>query len=177
MPIITLGTTESEAGTLPIIVETGTLPEDFYSTLQTGDVDMQEPVDFDTKASLIVNYMNGTDCDLEQPGDSSNTHSTRNIDESKQKSQSVEEFNTEALKVRSDLLEFSARNDGSVNCKLCGKIFASRQHWYRHKYRAHVVHPPADPVPLNKCEKCLVFFKSRKGMNISSKQVIPNNYL
>lgn len=175
MPIITLGTTEPEA----IIVETGTLPHNFYSTLQTSDIEMQEPVDFDTKASLIATYMNETENNVLELADNENTNNTNSNknktnmynnskkDEPKKKDRPNEESNTEALKVRNDLLEFSARSDGSVNCKLCGKIFASRQHWYRHKYRAHVVHPPLDPVPLNKCEKCLIFFKSRKGMNVS----------
>lgn len=75
------------------------------------------------------------------------------------------------------------RGDGSVTCKLCGEILASRTHWYRHKYKLHAnvtlsspivvgtssnsVTPPAtthpQPSPLYKCEHCTVFFKSKKG--------------
>ncbi|KPJ13711.1 hypothetical protein RR48_10895 [Papilio machaon] len=65
-------------------------------------------------------------------------------------------------KVRTDLLEYMTRNDGSVLCKLCGEILQSRTHWYRHKYKAHAM-PPLNPAPLFQCEQCLVFFKSRKG--------------
>lgn len=169
MPIITLGTTEPEA----IIVETGTLPEDFYSKLQTSDVEMQESVELNTKAST-VNYMNDANYDTQLANnDNTNNTNSNKLDmnlnknnsrkqfELKKNGRSTEELNTEATNVPSELVEFLARSDGSVNCKLCGKIFASRQHWYRHKYRAHVV----DPVPLNKCEKRLIFFKSSKGMN------------
>ncbi|KAL0850011.1 hypothetical protein ABMA28_011921 [Loxostege sticticalis] len=68
----------------------------------------------------------------------------------------------ETPKARNDLLEYVMRNDGSVVCKLCGEILQSRTHWYRHKYKLHVVHP-LNPAPLFQCEQCLVFFKSRKG--------------
>ncbi|XP_046969306.1 uncharacterized protein LOC124536760 [Vanessa cardui] len=54
------------------------------------------------------------------------------------------------------------RNDGSVVCKLCGEVLQSRTHWYRHKYKLHVIQP-LNPAPLFQCEQCLVFFKSRKG--------------
>ncbi|CAH2099730.1 unnamed protein product [Euphydryas editha] len=65
-------------------------------------------------------------------------------------------------KVRNDLLEYMTRNDGSVVCKLCGEILQSRTHWYRHKYKLHVIQP-LNPAPLFQCEQCLVYFKSRKG--------------
>lgn len=89
-------------------------------------------------------------------------------------------------RTKSELLEYLIRNDGSVTCKLCGEILASRTHWYRHKYKLHgasstvqpvasvgvsgstitatgpsAVHP--QPSPLYKCELCSVFFKSKKG--------------
>lgn len=66
-------------------------------------------------------------------------------------------------KARNDFLEYMTRNDGSVICKLCGEILQSRTHWYRHKYKLHVVHP-LNPTPLFQCEQCLIYFKSRKGM-------------
>lgn len=65
-------------------------------------------------------------------------------------------------KGRSDLLEYMTRHDGSVICKLCGEILQSRTHWYRHKYKLHVIQP-LNPAPLFQCEQCLVYFKSRKG--------------
>lgn len=68
----------------------------------------------------------------------------------------------EAPKGRSDLLEYVIRTNGSVICKLCGEILQSRTHWYRHKYKQHVIQP-LTPSPLFQCEHCLVFFKSRKG--------------
>lgn len=64
--------------------------------------------------------------------------------------------------VRNDLLEYMIRNDGRVICKLCGEVLQSRTHWYRHKYKFHIIHP-LNPAPLFQCEKCRVFFKSRKG--------------
>lgn len=73
-----------------------------------------------------------------------------------------QEQNANTSKVRTDLLEYMIRNDGSVICKLCGEILQSRTHWYRHKYKLHVI-PPLNPAPLYQCEQCLVFFKSRKG--------------
>lgn len=51
---------------------------------------------------------------------------------------------------------------GSVVCKRCGEVLASRTHWYRHKYKLHV-NSLGSPSPLFKCELCNVFFKSRKG--------------
>ncbi|CAH4017621.1 unnamed protein product [Pieris brassicae] len=64
--------------------------------------------------------------------------------------------------VRNDLLEYMIRNDGRVICKLCGEVLQSRTHWYRHKYKVHIIHP-LNPTPLFQCDKCRVFFKSRKG--------------
>lgn len=79
------------------------------------------------------------------------------------------EESKETPKGRSDLLEYMMRDDGSVVCKLCGEILQSRTHWYRHKYKVHVIHP-LSPAPLFQCEHCLVYFKSRKGkFNISQK--------
>lgn len=74
-----------------------------------------------------------------------------------------QENSKEVPKVRNDLLEYMTRNDGSVVCKLCGEILQSRTHWYRHKYKLHVIQP-LNPAPLFQCEHCLVYFKSRKGM-------------
>lgn len=89
---------------------------------------------------------------------------------------------TQQLRSKNELLEYLIRGDGSVTCKLCGEILASRTHWYRHKYKLHssttstlitatstngstqsapVNHP--QPSPLYKCEHCSVFFKSKKG--------------
>lgn len=68
----------------------------------------------------------------------------------------------ETPKGRSDLLEYVIRTDGRVICKLCGEILQSRTHWYRHKYKLHVIQP-LNPAPLFQCEQCLVYFKSRKG--------------
>lgn len=66
-------------------------------------------------------------------------------------------------KARNDFLEYLTRSDGSVICKLCGEILQSRTHWYRHKYKLHVIQP-LNPAPLFQCEQCLVYFKSRKGL-------------
>lgn len=74
-----------------------------------------------------------------------------------------QENTKEVPKVRNDLLEYMTRKDGSVVCKLCGEILQSRTHWYRHKYKLHVIQP-LNPAPLFQCEHCLVYFKSRKGM-------------
>ncbi|XP_059082246.1 protein tramtrack, beta isoform-like isoform X3 [Tigriopus californicus] len=46
--------------------------------------------------------------------------------------------------------------DGSCQCKICGENLASRTHWYRHKYKVH-------NVSLFRCDKCEVYFKSKKG--------------
>ncbi|XP_022918790.1 protein tramtrack, beta isoform isoform X1 [Onthophagus taurus] len=69
---------------------------------------------------------------------------------------------TDGEKKRNELLEYLLRDDGSVVCKLCGEILASRTHWYRHKYKLHV-NSLGNPAPLFKCTHCNVFFKSRKG--------------
>lgn len=65
-------------------------------------------------------------------------------------------------KKKNELLEYLTRHDGSVVCKLCGEVLASRTHWYRHKYKLHV-NNMVNPAPLFKCTHCNVFFKSRKG--------------
>ncbi|KAF5275595.1 hypothetical protein FQA39_LY06707 [Lamprigera yunnana] len=65
-------------------------------------------------------------------------------------------------KKKSELLEYLTRHDGTVVCKLCGEVLASRTHWYRHKYKLHV-NSMINPAPLFKCTHCNVFFKSRKG--------------
>lgn len=65
-------------------------------------------------------------------------------------------------KKKNELLEYLIRHDGSVVCKLCGEVLASRTHWYRHKYKLHV-NNLVNPAPLFKCTHCNVFFKSRKG--------------
>lgn len=65
-------------------------------------------------------------------------------------------------KRKSELLEYLTMHDGSVVCKLCGEVLASRTHWYRHKYKFHV-NNLVNPAPLFKCTHCNVFFKSRKG--------------
>ncbi|GBP22968.1 hypothetical protein EVAR_95369_1 [Eumeta japonica] len=81
------------------------------------------------------------------------------IKEEQEANENVENVNA---KGKTDFLEYMTRNDGSVVCKLCGEILQSRTHWYRHKYKLHVVQP-LNPAPLFQCEQCLVFFKSRKG--------------
>lgn len=95
---------------------------------------------------------------------------------------------SQAPRTKTELLEYLIRGDGSVACKICGEILASRTHWYRHKYKLHAIitastpavvgtsssnvsvtnsatpvagHP--QPSPLYKCEHCTVFFKSKKG--------------
>ncbi|XP_060518629.1 longitudinals lacking protein, isoforms H/M/V-like isoform X2 [Cylas formicarius] len=65
-------------------------------------------------------------------------------------------------KKKTEFLEYLPRADGSVVCKRCGEVLASRTHWYRHKYKLHV-NNFISPAPLFKCELCNVFFKSRKG--------------
>ncbi|XP_050352948.1 protein abrupt-like isoform X1 [Nymphalis io] len=84
---------------------------------------------------------------------------TINGDETENKDQ---DNSKDIPKVRNDLLEYMTRNDGSVVCKLCGEVLQSRTHWYRHKYKLHVIQP-LNPAPLFQCEQCLVYFKSRKG--------------
>jgi len=53
-------------------------------------------------------------------------------------------------------LDYVINDNGSCTCKLCGEVTHSRTHWYRHKYRVH-------NVCLFRCEKCEIFFKSKKG--------------
>lgn len=92
-----------------------------------------------------------------------NTESSPKIETSDTKEK---ENSREPGKARTDLLEYMMQNDGSVICKLCGEVLQSRTHWYRHKYKLHVVHP-LNPSPLFQCEQCLVYFKSRKGKYLS----------
>lgn len=65
-------------------------------------------------------------------------------------------------KSKQELLEYLIRNDGSVICKICGEILASRTHWYRHKYKLHVANSVSHQ-PLYHCDQCNLYFKSRKG--------------
>ncbi|KAM3966792.1 uncharacterized protein ACR2FA_012331 isoform 2-T2 [Aphomia sociella] len=81
---------------------------------------------------------------------------------SKTENDNNKEDSKDTVKARNDLLEYMTRSDGSVICKLCGEILQSRTHWYRHKYKLHVIQP-LNPAPLFQCEQCLVYFKSRKG--------------
>jgi len=53
-------------------------------------------------------------------------------------------------------LDYVINDNGSCTCKLCGELTASRTHWYRHKYKVH-------NVCLFRCEKCEIYFKSKKG--------------
>ena len=53
-------------------------------------------------------------------------------------------------------LDYILNEDGSCTCKLCGEQVSTRTHWYRHKYKVH-------NVALFRCEKCEIFFKSKKG--------------
>lgn len=71
----------------------------------------------------------------------------------------VDTIDSGGIKSKVELLEYVLRDDGTVMCKVCGQILASRTHWYRHKYKVHIV----NPSPLFKCTKCNVFFKSRRG--------------
>ncbi|XP_046393245.1 zinc finger and BTB domain-containing protein 44-like isoform X1 [Ischnura elegans] len=57
---------------------------------------------------------------------------------------------------RQELWEYVLRGDGSVVCKWCGEVLPSRTHWYRHKYKVHAVN-------LFRCNRCNVFFKTKKG--------------
>lgn len=68
-------------------------------------------------------------------------------------------------KGKTDFLEYMTRMDGSVICKQCGEVLQSRTHWYRHKYKSHVQNQ-LPPFPLFQCEKCSLYFKSRKGKKI-----------
>jgi len=53
-------------------------------------------------------------------------------------------------------LDYVINENGTCTCKLCGEVTQSRTHWYRHKYKVH-------NVCLFRCEKCEIFFKSKKG--------------
>ncbi|XP_071455420.1 protein abrupt isoform X1 [Hetaerina americana] len=61
-----------------------------------------------------------------------------------------------ATNARQELWEYVLRGDGSVVCKWCGEVLPSRTHWYRHKYKVHAVN-------LFRCDRCNVFFKTKKG--------------
>lgn len=52
---------------------------------------------------------------------------------------------TGVVRSKSELLEYLIRDDGSVTCKLCGEVLASRTHWYRHKYKLHVPNVGGSP--------------------------------
>lgn len=98
---------------------------------------------------------------IEGPQDEGAHYLTEKTEESATKDNEDPEVK-ETPKGRSDLLEYVIRTDGRVICKLCGEILQSRTHWYRHKYKLHVIQP-LNPAPLFQCEQCLVYFKSRKG--------------
>ncbi|XP_072379398.1 uncharacterized protein ttk isoform X1 [Diabrotica undecimpunctata] len=69
-------------------------------------------------------------------------------------------------KKKNEFLEYVVQEDGSVVCKRCGEVLASRTHWYRHKYKVHMVQASnklVSPAPLLMCHHCKVYFKSRKG--------------
>ena len=74
----------------------------------------------------------------------------------------VEEIPSNASSRRNSLnnddnsLDYALNENGSCTCKLCGEIVSSRTHWYRHKYKVH-------NVALFRCDKCEIFFKSKKG--------------
>lgn len=106
-------------------------------------------------------------------------------------------------RTKTELLEYLIRGDGSVTCKLCGEILASRTHWYRHKYKLHanatslspsavvgttgvsissavspaIVAGHPQPSPLYKCEHCSVFFKSKKGYmgHVAARHTVTGN--
>lgn len=63
---------------------------------------------------------------------------------------------SEEMSLTNMTLDYFINDNGTCTCKLCGEVTASRTHWYRHKYKVH-------NVCLFKCEKCEVFFKSKKG--------------
>ena len=65
-------------------------------------------------------------------------------------------FNFQDIVLDDANLDYIMNEDGTCLCKLCGEKVASRTHWYRHKYKVH-------NVALFRCEKCEIFFKSKKG--------------
>ncbi|CAG9829922.1 unnamed protein product [Diabrotica balteata] len=80
-------------------------------------------------------------------------------------------------KKKNEFLEYVVQEDGSVVCKRCGEVLASRTHWYRHKYKVHMVQANnklVSPAPLLMCHHCKVYFKSRKGYrgHIAARYVI-----
>merc|ERR1719507_1379450 len=59
-------------------------------------------------------------------------------------------------------LDYVINDNGTCTCKLCGEVTQSRTHWYRHKYKVH-------NVCLFRCEKCEIFFKSKKEAEMVQK--------
>lgn len=117
----------------------------------------------DTEQNITCEDMkdsNETGIDIDQ-SESPGVHFLVDKAESVETNDNVKDKSSSLL-VRTDLMEYASRNDGSVCCKMCGKILASRSHWYRHKYRAHSIHS-GYTAPLFQCKKCFVCFKSRKG--------------
>jgi uncharacterized C2H2 Zn-finger protein len=68
-------------------------------------------------------------------------------------------------------LDYVINDNGSCTCKLCGEVTQSRTHWYRHKYKVIITNidcmvriiSQVHNVCLFRCEKCEIFFKSKKG--------------
>ena len=78
-------------------------------------------------------------------------------------------------------LDYVINENGTCTCKLCGEVTQSRTHWYRHKYKVKYAHTwnwggliwhkrdgdvdimQVHNVCLFRCEKCEIFFKSKKG--------------
>jgi len=63
---------------------------------------------------------------------------------------------TDEIALSNMTLDYLINDNGTCTCKLCGEVTASRTHWYRHKYKVH-------NVCLFRCDKCEIFFKSKKG--------------
>lgn len=62
--------------------------------------------------------------------------------------------------------EYEMRHDGNVLCKICGMMFQSRTHYYRHKYKVHVKSKTKIQTQIFQCFYCpsnRAFFKSKKG--------------
>ena len=79
---------------------------------------------------------------------------------------------TDEMALNNMTLDYMINDNGTCTCKLCGEVTASRTHWYRHKYKVKSncmmfqttkfifqVHN----VCLFRCDKCEIFFKSKKG--------------
>ena len=69
-------------------------------------------------------------------------------------------------------LDYVINDNGTCTCKLCGEVTQSRTHWYRHKYKVKTTicqgaflswSIQVHNVCLFRCEKCEIFFKSKKG--------------